>query len=444
MMDDRRTGWRNTPPILLVAFALQLAFSLVHLGVRMAESADRSFEDVHRWDLASNGIWALFAVMVCVGLFDLAARRTGGAAIGARVAGLAFVSLYALGVALNALFVFELMPHGEWIWRVEQYVYWTVNTAAAIGLAVAGAPRARALMGVGLALCLASRLPPVLGEAIFGGMDLGRQGAELVRYAFGLVHTIGLLLLVVAATDGVAAPRRELAARGFGLAASALWLRLIAALVGVLLTVVAVSSRGDGGVGAIKLAMFASLVVNLVSFAMFGLGALHAARSAIDGVSRGGAAIAAAASLWCAGVMLEQLPQYYKILYGGDAFGGSSSRDHLQALSIALPIVGTLAGAALAAVIAGLARARNDAILTTSAGSAGVGYTLLMLASVGITSFLLEKADSAGGAIGMMLVAAGCGLAAQVMLAKVCRTASTTIDHDPGLPQATAKVSGPT
>jgi hypothetical protein len=205
----------------------------------------------------------------------------------------------------------------------------------------------------------------------------------------------------------------------------------------VLIVIMAVSSRGSGGAGMMKLSLFGGLLVNLVSFVMFGLGAIGVARSAVDGVNRYTAAVAAAASLWCAGVMLEQLPRFYKILYSSDygSWGGSSA-EHLTALSVALPVIGTLAGAVLAAVITGFARARNHEALTSSAGAAGVGYVLLMLASVGIQSFLLEKATSEGTLIGMMLVAAGCGLAAQVMLAKACRAASTSIDAEPGLPQA--------
>ena len=437
-MNDHRLGWRNAPPLLLGVLVLDFVFSAAHLVVRLTADAERYYDASSRWDLAASGIWALVALIMCVGLFDLAARRTGAAAVGARVAGLAFMVLWATGFVLSLMTMFDLMPHGEWIWKVEQYYYWLVNAALIAGLAVAAMPRARDLMAMGVGLCVLARLPPFLGSAIFGGLGLGPKGFAALHGTLGLVHTIGMLLLVIAATDGIAVPRRELASRGFGLAASALWLRVVAALASVLLMLMAVTARGESSAGFVKLAMIAGLAVNCLSFLMFGLGALHVARSSFDGVARYAAGAAAATSLWCMGVMLRQLPAYYKVFYAHESSGsfGASAQEHLQALSIALPIVGTLSGAILAGVISGFARARNDGALESSAGASGVGYVLLMLASVGISSFLLEKATSVGTLAGMLLFAAGCALAAQVMLAKVCRSASASIDMEPGLPEA--------
>ena len=439
-MDDRQTGWRNTPPILLTAFALDLVFTAAHVVSRLVQSGERDYLAVDRWDMASTGMWAAFVVMFCIGMFDLASRLTGGAAIAARVASLAYGAMFATSTLLNVLSVLELLPHGEMIWKVEQYTYWGLGTCVAIALAFAASKRSRAAAVVGFALSMVARMPGFLGEPLFQALDLGPRATEIVYTVLGILHTIAYLVLVIAATDGVEVPRRELATRGFGLAASSLTLRVIAAAAGVVLVVMAVSSRGEGGASLIRFGMIGGLLVNLISFAMFGLGALRAARSALDGIARYTAAVAGAASLWCAGVMLEQLPQFYQVLYHQGH--GSSGAERLQALSIAQPLVATLAGALLAAVISGFARARNDEPLTTRAGAAGVGYVLLMLASVGVTSFLLETARSQGMLLGMMLLAAGCGLAAQVMLAKVCRSASASIDVDPGLPGA--RISAPT
>ena len=222
--------------------------------------------------------------------------------------------------------------------------------------------------------------------------------------------------------------------RGFALAAAGLTLRVVAAGVSVVLALAAMSAASFS---IMKFALFGGLAVNLVSLGMVGIGALQAARSALDGMPRYAAALAAVGSLWCAGVLLEQLPQLYQLLYG-DRGGGE---DRLQALSIAMPIVVTISGAVLAAAIAGLARARNNQELARRAGSAGMGYVVLMLASVGIQSVMVEGAGQ-GGAVFILFAVAGCALVAQLMLSKVCHLASESVSQEPGLPRAVATLEG--
>ena len=447
-MDEQRTGWRNTPPILLAAFGLDIAFDLTHLVQRLSVSSEHDFDRVDRWQLAANGVWALFTVMVAIGLFDLARRMTGRAAVGLRLAGIMFAVHFVLGHVMNLVFAFEL-GGSRWLWKVESYAFWGLVTIAALALAAAAWRRRPALAIGGLVLCMLTRPPEILGELLFKPLDLGFTGAHVMYTTLGIVHAIAMVAMVIAASEGVAQRRRELASTGFSLASSALTLRVVAAVAGVILALLAVAaassrSGGSGAEGIMKFAMFGGLVVNLASFAMFGVGALRAARAELDGVPRWTAAIAAAGSLWCMGVLLQQLPTYYQILYGhGDR--GSTAQSQLTALTVAMPIVATLAGAVFAGVIASYARLRANEDLVSRASAASIGYTLLMLASIGIQSFMLENARSISGVIGLMVVAAVCGLVAQVMLARACRSAAILVDdEDPSLPKAVATISDPT
>ncbi len=442
-MSEERPGLRGVPPLLLTAFAIEIAFVLAHLVQRAIASSERYYDGLDRWGMASHGVWAVFTVMVSVGLFDLSRRLVGRAAIATRVAGIAMASVFALATILDALQTFELLPRDRWFFTLEGYVFWAVSTASTIALAIAAAPRDRVRAIAATAICLIAYPPAILGEATYGALGLGPRAAHIFYACLQVARLIALLVLVVGATDRVAAPRQELAAQGFGQTASALWLRVIAAATAMVFTLAAVATVGRGSFAIVKFAMIGALAVNLISFAMFGLGAMRVARSELDGVPRYAAALAGAASLWCAGVMLEQLPHFYDILYHRDSFG-SSGQERLQALSVAMPIVGTLSCAVFAGVIAAFGRARNDEMLGARARGAGTAYVLLMLSSVAISSYLVEKAGTQSAMIGMLIVAAGCGLWAQLVLAKVCRAASFVLEMEPGLPQATARLNDPT
>ncbi len=431
---------RRISPILLVAFGVDLAFGVAHLVQRLTLTRDHYFDGVDRWGMAGSGVWAMFAVMVGVGLFDLAGRLTGRAAVGARVAGIAVFASFALGMTVNILNIFDLLPHEQWVWQVDQYLFWAIWTIAAVGLLLASPARLLAIAA--FAVCMLVHPPPFLGEVMFKGF--GILGAEILYGGLALAHTAAMLVLVSDASDGAAPQRHDLAVKGFDRAAGALWLRVVAAAFAMMFGLMSAASAANGSFAIMKFTMIGGLVINLASFLVFGLGALDVARSALDGVARYAVAIAGAASLWCAGVMLGQIPYLYQVLYGHESFASSHQEERMQALTVAMPLVGTLSCAIFAGVMAAFARARGDEALAGRASSAGTTYVLLMLASIGIQSFLFEKATSLSGMIGMMLVAAGCALAAQMILSKVCRAASFSLESAPGLPTAVAKINDPT
>lgn len=416
---------RRLSPLLVVAFAMRLPIELTRIG---AEIGGHAFGA--SWELANSAMWDMFVVLLAYGLVDLSRRSSGPAAIAARIAGLLFAALLATETAYQVMGMLD--SHAAWIFDLEAYTYAGGLSLAAICLAVAAWPRARVNAIVGLVVCLLAVPPNVVN--LYGWLGLGDRGGIVLWMVLGMAHVVGLLVLVVGASDGVETPRPELAMRGFALAAAGLTLRVVAAGVSVVLALAAMSAASFS---IMKFALFGGLAVNLVSLGMVGIGALQAARSALDGMPRYAAALAAVGSLWCAGVLLEQLPQLYQLLYG-DRGGGE---DRLQALSIAMPIVVTISGAVLAAAIAGLARARNNQELARRAGSAGMGYVVLMLASVGIQSVMVEGAGQ-GGAVFILFAVAGCALVAQLMLSKVCHLASESVSQEPGLPRAVATLEG--
>ena len=59
-----------------------------------------------------------------------------------------------------------------------------------------------------------------------------------------------------------------------------------------------------------------------------------------------------------------------------------------------------------------------------------------MLSSVAIQQWMLPNAKSLGSFAGMTLLAAGAGLYATILMAKLCTLAADAVDREPGLPTA--------
>jgi len=62
-----------------------------------------------------------------------------------------------------------------------------------------------------------------------------------------------------------------------------------------------------------------------------------------------------------------------------------------------------------------------------------------MLGTVAVQQWLVPKADSLGSFAFMTLLAAGAGLAATVMMARLCTRAADSVHAEPGLPTATLR-----
>jgi hypothetical protein len=437
-MDTARS--RKMPTVLVAALALAIAFSVVTLIMQLVHSEPPSYEHVDKWRLAKSGQWFMTTIMFAFGCRELSDRIVGRAARATRVAGRLFGVDIALQLVWMIVFTFRLGPQEEWFYSLESYTFWGISSAISVALFVAAVGRTRGLAIGGLVVCLIARSPQFLRAPVFAGLHLELRGLTIAWEIQSLIHVAGLAMLLVAIAPDEAARRPSIAAKGFSDVANGLWLRVIAAVVGALFTLFAIGMKGESGYQLVKVVTFGGLAINLISFAMVGAGAFGVARSAVDGVSQYATIACGAASLWCAGVMFDQVPKYYQVLYGDH--GGIRGSEEIQALSVAMPLVATLAGAVFATAIAMYARTRGNQDLAARANGAGVGYLLLMLASIGLQSQLLEQARSQGDAIVVLFAAAGCGLVAQMLLSKVCRRASEAIAADPELP--TARISEPT
>jgi hypothetical protein len=117
-------------------------------------------------------------------------------------------------------------------------------------------------------------------------------------------------------------------------------------------------------------------------------------------------------ALWSAGIANMQLPQMYTVLYGGEDYGHYGAE--MMELAAVVPLVAAAALAVLAATIGAFANKRSLEDLRVHASGKGVGFVALMLASVGITTWLLPKAGSISGFVTMSLCAIVAMLACDV------------------------------
>ena len=426
-MTDRET--RTLPSFVWVAVIASVTLHFVS-AVLTVSKVEYQWLGI-RTMLASSATAIAWTVVLVIAIAHLGRRLIGVAAIGARIA------MWALVVSLAVLVFREVYSAMDKLDRDVDQIYWygrwAVGLVATTGLIIA-ASGSRALMIAGGALALLQELPPIAWQKLSSVIGTDYVWFRFLSMIMVVVGSIGWVLLLYGATRGTETPLPSLAIRGLRLAARGVWLRVIAAITSVCVTfMMFAASHGSGK--AIEVALVAALVVNMLSFAMFGIGAIQVACSNLDGVPRFALGAAGVLSLWCGALMLMQIPWLYAVMTDSQSFGGI---DFLDALSIAQPIVATLSAALLTGGIAAFATARGDSGgLGRQARSAGVAFVCLMLFSL-FAQYGLSRGTSsdAGGAM-VMLLAAVCALIAQVALAQLCSAASNAIDSEPSIPTAT-------
>jgi hypothetical protein len=205
----------------------------------------------------------------------------------------------------------------------------------------------------------------------------------------------------------------------------------------------AIAGRGSSGsLEMLKLATLSALVVNIIAFTQLGIGALRTARASVPELGRWAFVVGGSCALWAAGVMLGQLPWFYKLLYGNDRYGGDLTRDYTQALSLALPLVATAGLALLAVAISGLAARTGNETLRAEAQAKGAGFVALSLVAMAITAWMLPKASSMSSLAMLMLLALGASIVAIVMMARLLGLAALDVERQVGLPSATVISDG--
>ena len=418
---------RQLPSFVWIAMIANIALHLANLLVVAADA--RLGWLGARVMVASNAMTIATMIVLGLAIAHLGRRLIGAAAIGARVATWAIAGSVALFVVRQIYAAIHTSYDAD-VTEVLWYVRWVIGLTATIGLIIA-ANRSRGLMIAGGAIALVQDLPPIVWEKISHVTEPHSDWFSVLNLGVVALGTTGTMLLLYAAAR-TETPLPSLAIRGFRLASRGVWLRVIAAITGVCATFLMFSaSHGSGK--AIEVALVAALIVNMLSFAMFGIGAIQVACANLDGMPRFVLGAAGVLALWCCGVMSMQPAALYRAMNDR----GFLDSDFFDALSIAQPLIATLSAALLAGGIAVFASARGDSGgLGRQARSAGVVFVCLMLFSLLAQYGLIRGASSMGGAAMVMLLAAVCGLIAQVALAQLCTAASNAIDSEPVIPTA--------
>jgi hypothetical protein len=433
-------GLRALPPAMLVAFTAWLALECVRI-VFLFTAKDPWTST--RMSLISEGVSFANEVLLVISAFELARRATGPFARGLFIAGCALVAALVLDVAFGLTSALVKMWEHEWLYKVTDYAFYCAWLPVPIGLAIANWRERRVLAIVVAVVFVVTWPPPFASKAFYSWLPSGK-GGYAISLALTAVRMASFLAAFAAVARGRAGTDRTLAVDGLRLAARALWLRVIAAVGLVLLTLMAVAgSGGEGSFAMLKLAMMTASIINIVAFTQFGIGAVRAGRAELTDLGRWPLVISGATSLWAAGVTLTQLGWLYKMFYGStDSYDRSAVTEYAQSLSIVMPIVVTVGVGLLAVAIGGLAARLGNEDLRTDAQAKGAGFVALTLVSVAIQSWMLPKATSLGSFAGLSLLAAGAGLWATVLMARLCAQAADELGKEPGLPTASIVSDG--
>jgi hypothetical protein len=428
---------KKLPPALLLALGIELVATVTYIVWVLTHSID---SNPLRMSLVFEGASLATYVLAIAGLLELARATTGREALGLRITAGGF----ALGLAMMAFWevVVFVQPHwSETTWDLlSKWANFAVDATPVIGLIVATSARHRTAAIAGVVVLLVGVPLPPLAKLMYGWVS-GWKTTLAVHHGLHAAVTIATLALVARVAGGESTRAPDAATTGLRTIASALWLRVIAAVTVAGLTMLLVVGRaGEGSTGVLKLAMMSGAVVNVISLIMLARGALATARSHIADMPRWPLVASAAGTLWCLGVGIYQLPYTYRLLYGDHesySFSGSDTQEVLQALSVAVPLVALGAIAVIATAIGGFAARRGLDQLRAEAQGKGAAFVLLMLVNVAIQAWLLPSADSLGSFVTMTLGAATAALWATVQMARLCTLASDSLHAEPPLPKAT-------
>jgi len=313
----------------------------------------------------------------------------------------------------------------------ETFVYlrWLLRLVAMVGLVVAAKRAPRLAIG-GAALVLLHVLPPPVWTAIYRTLQQHGTGVyvmnPIIQAVVASVTEIGLLLLLLGAVAGSRTLEPRLAREGLLLASRGVWFRVIASLVAMAMTWMSFAGARTETWTYLVMAL---AIVEVVAFAMFGIGCLQASDADLDTLPRGLTAVAGVTALWCGAVTYAKLGWMWRVM------AGESSSEWLDMLTIVQPIAMIVSSLLLVAAIAGYAQARGDADLANKARSGGVAFAVLVLFAVLLTT-VFGVTRSASTTAMFAVVGALCGLAAQVILARTCAAASESIETGPTIPRA--------
>lgn len=439
-MSDGSKTTRGLPPALTLAFAIWIAMTFVRLVFVLTVKEPWA---AIRFSLISEGTSFAAEVLAMIGSFELARRLTGPAALGSKVAGWGFAGVIVFDVGYGLFNLMERPWEHATLMKVSDYGFFGFWLVALVGLAIAHWRDRRVLAILVVAVSLLTWPPPFIAKEMYSWLPGGKAG-YVIEIALRLVRMLFMVAaFTLLAKGSVAAADRVAAASGLRTASRSQWLRLVAALAVPLLTLMVIAGRGKGGIEMLKLATITAHVVNIVALTQFAIGALRTARASVTELGRWTFALGSVATLWASGVMLGQLSWIYKMLYKNDSlYGRSDMAEYAQALSIALPITVTAGMAIVAVAISGFAARSGNDELRGHAQAKGAGFVTLTLVALAITGWMVPKAQSLSALAMLMLLAAGAGLVAIVMIARLLNLAAEALEKEPSLPTASVVHSG--
>ena len=427
---------KKLPPTLLLALGLEIVATIVFAVWFIQHDIGDS---TTRMDMVFDGAGVASSVLAIAGFLELARRTTGRASLGLRIA----AGGYAVGLAIIAFWQGVVYVQPQWgsdtFDLLGRWGWFAADVLQILGVVIACSQRHRmaALAGVGV-LLVGVPVPP-LARVMYGSLG-GWKAAILLQHTLHAGVTLAILVLAARLAGGDSPRAPDAATAGLRIVATALWLRVIAAITVAGLTLLLVLGKaGEGSAGVLKLAMMSGAIVSAISLVLVARGALGAARSGIADLPRWPFVASAAGTLWCLGVGLCQLPYTYRLLYSSQHDYGftDSTQDILQALSVAVPLVALGAITIIATAISGFAARRGLDQLRAEAQGKGTAFFLLMLLSIAVQSWLLPDAGSLGS-FGMFTLAASvAALLATVQMARLCTLAADSLHAEPPLPKAT-------
>ena len=426
-------SWRNLPPALLAMFAIEVLSLVVFTTYELTHDLGAR---AYRFDLVARGFWLATDALGMFGALALARRLGGAAAIGFRMVAAGFALSLAGTVAWDVVWTLHHDGGFETLEKLNEWTWFALKLVPLAGIAIATFATHRRLAVIAVAAIVVCDPVPGLSQHMWGWVATGWKSQMLLFQ----VLRIGSLAVLAAGALALApepypAPPVD-AVPGFHAISSGLWLRVIAActFAGLMLLLL-LGKAGEGAMGVFKLATISVAVVNAISFFIVARGALA---TLVRDMPTRWMLLGGIANLWCLGVTLGQLPSMYRMLYG-DSYGGGDTMERAQALSVIAPLVAVAAIALIAIGVAGFAATRGLEQLRAEAQSKGLGFVMLMVAAIGIQQWLMPQQTSEGTVMFMLLAAAGCSLAATVMMARLCTRAADSLHAEVPLPTATLR-----
>ncbi len=416
---------RSLPPSLLAAIAIGVLTQLGYLMLRLIRS------DSMEWGRLVSGLPLAVFGTGFVGAREIAVKLSGVRARAANLAAIGFALAFVLEL-ITPLFAMRFLSVGAPVGPTVDHIYgiacWAALVTAVGGLAFASKRIALAVSALAVA---------VVGFApSFVFRDLSSRDADdaLILALAGARMAAWVVAGVALWFDatGEQAIEAPLANRGLRLMANSLWLR-----VGVAAFAAYAAFHDAGEVeGLAKLMAFGTPVIVTLSLLGLAKGALDVARSKVADVPRWSFVIAGAATLWCAGSMLDELVTVFGSIYATQFWAADPSTEIVVEIAVAIVAAGALVLAMTG--ISSFAWARQLLDLRAKAQANTIAFVVAMVGGIGLQRWCLANAgDEPPTELALAgLVAAIAVLAAVAIAPSLLRDANHEVESVTTLPSA--------